>query len=205
MLLLLTLSFRHFYDYGMPAASGRSLQRIDASNIEDLKTAIRQDGAVIIENFTTPELVDQVNEEVRSYLEADLPWRGALFPPETRRCPRLVSRSKVAREQWLVSRVVDELTEFFLAKTTQNYYGAELHTYTTHPIINTSVTIETRPGSAAQRLHRDDKNFHVDHVDQTKTGYRMGSDVEMAFLIPGIETTIENGATQVFDIVSVLG
>lgn len=174
-----------------------TLQYINASDIEGLKAAIIKDGAVIIENFTTPELVDAVNAEVRPYLDADKPWKGALFPPETRRCSRLVSRSKIVRENWLVSPVVDELTEFFLAKTTSNYYGAEKHTYTTHPMINIAVSMEIGPGGKAQRLHRDDKNFHVDHYDQTETGYRVGSDMSMAFLIPGIDTTVENGATQV--------
>lgn len=181
----------------MPSATAATLQRIDASNIEALKQAIIDDGAVIIENFTTPELVEQVNAETRPYLDSDKPWKGTIFPPETRRCARLISRSKTVREQWLVSPVVDQLTEFFLAKTTYNYYGSEKHEYTTHPIVNISITIETRPGSAAQRLHRDDKNHHVEHIDQTKTGYRVGSDTGLAFLVPGNPTTFENGATQV--------
>lgn len=181
----------------MPSSTAPSLQRVDASDIEGLKKAIIEDGAVIIQNFTTPELVDQVNAETRAYLDSDKPWKGTLFPPESRRCTRLVSRSKTVRDHWLVHPAVTALTEFFLAKTTSNYYGAEKHTYTTHPIINISVTIETRPGSKAQRLHRDDKNFHIDHLDQTKTGYRVGSDVSMGFLIPGVNTTVENGATQV--------
>lgn len=53
------------------------------------------------------------------------------------------------------------------------------------------------PGAKAQRLHRDDKNFHVHHEDQTQTGYRKESDVEMGFLIPGVESTMEVGATKV--------
>jgi len=57
--------------------------------------------------------------------------------------------------------------------------------------------MEIGPGGKAQRLHRDDKNHHVDHFDQTKSGYRIGSDVSMSFLIPGVATTVENGATQV--------
>lgn len=69
--------------------------------------------------------------------------------------------------------------------------------YTTHPIINTSLTMETRPGSKAQRLHRDDKNFHVEHIDSTERGYEVGADGSMGFLIPGVETTVENGATLV--------
>ena len=57
--------------------------------------------------------------------------------------------------------------------------------------------MEIGPGGKAQRLHRDDKNHHVDHEDQTKTGYRVGSDVSLSFLIPGVETSFENGATLV--------
>jgi ectoine hydroxylase-related dioxygenase (phytanoyl-CoA dioxygenase family) len=53
------------------------------------------------------------------------------------------------------------------------------------------------PGGKAQRLHRDDKNHHVDHMDQTSTGYKIGSDVSLAFLIPGVPTTKANGATLV--------
>lgn len=51
------------------------------------------------------------------------------------------------------------------------------------------------PGAKAQRLHRDDKNYHVDHVDQTGNGYRVGSDLSMGIMIPGVKTTMENGAT----------
>jgi len=57
--------------------------------------------------------------------------------------------------------------------------------------------MQVGPGGKAQRIHRDDKNFHIDHVDQTKTGYRIGSDLELSFLIPGVATTPENGATLV--------
>lgn len=184
----------------MPSATSPSLQRIDAADLQALKQAIITDGAVIIKNFTTPTKVDQVNRDTKPFLDTDKPWKGTIFPPETRRCPRLVSRSQTVREEWLVHPTLDYLIETFLAKTTTNYYGAEKHQYTTHPIINTSLTIETRPGSKAQRLHRDDKNFHIDHPDQTKTGYQIGTDWGMGFLIPGVETTIENGATWVSQI-----
>ena len=85
----------------------------------------------------------------------------------------------------------------FVDKTTHNYYGETKHVYTSHAIINTALTMEIGPGGKAQRLHRDDKNHHVAHLDQTKTGYQVGSDVSLAFLVPGIDTTYENGATLV--------
>lgn len=83
----------------------------------------------------------------------------------------------------------------FVDKTTSNYYGETKHTYTSEAVCSIAVTFEICPGGKAQRLHRDDKNYHVDHADQTETGYRFGSDVELAFLVPGVKTTVENGAT----------
>lgn len=92
---------------------------------------------------------------------------------------------------------VTKLTEYFLDTTTTNFYNEEKYSYTTHPIINISTTLEINPGSSAQRIHRDDQVHHNKHYDMTKTGYQLGADTTMGFLVPGIETTIENGATWV--------
>lgn len=121
--------------------------------------------------------------------------QGDLFPPETRRCANLIGRSKTAREQWLVDPLIRTLTAEFVDKTTSNFYGETKHTYTSKAICSIAMTFDVGPGAKAQRLHRDDKNFHVDHEDQTSSGYRVGSDVMMAFMIPGVKTTVENGAT----------
>lgn len=123
--------------------------------------------------------------------------QGDLFPPETRRCPRLTARSKTYRDEWLVDPLVDKILSVFVDKTTHNYYGETKHVYTSHAIVDTALTLEIGPGGKAQRLHRDDKNHHVTHLDQTKSGYQVGSDVSIAFLVPGIDTTYENGATLV--------
>ncbi len=97
----------------------------------------------------------------------------------------------------MIDPLITKLLSVFVDKTTHNYYGETKHTYTSNAILNTGLTMRIGPGGKAQRLHRDDKNFHPDHVDQTKTGYRIGSDVQLSFLIPGVDTTVENGATQV--------
>jgi ectoine hydroxylase-related dioxygenase (phytanoyl-CoA dioxygenase family) len=173
----------------------RSIQRVPATETEKLFDVIKEDGCVIITGFTSPELLDQVNAEVSPYLLADKPWKGALFPPETRRCPRLVARSKTVREHWLCSDVVTNIIDQFLSTTTSNYYGEEKHTYTSKPQVNTTLTMEINPGAKAQRLHRDDKNHHNRHFDMTKTGYQLGADTGLGFLVPGVQTTVENGAT----------
>ncbi|KZF19831.1 phytanoyl-CoA dioxygenase family protein [Xylona heveae TC161] len=171
------------------------IQRIDRSNVSAIIQAIIQDGCCIVKNFTDAETVSVVNEEVRPYIEADKPWKGDLFPPETRRCANLVGRSKTVREKWFVDPLIRTLLSKFVDKTTSNFYGETKHTYTSEAVCNIAVTFEIGPGGKAQRLHRDDKNYHVDHQDQTATGYQVGSDVEMAFLLPGVKTTYENGAT----------
>ncbi|KAL4926832.1 phytanoyl-CoA dioxygenase family protein [Aspergillus undulatus] len=147
------------------------------------------------ENFTDLETVNKVNEETRPYLEADKPWKGDLFPPETRRCTNLVGRSKTAREKWVVDPLIRKITSTFLDKTTSNYYGETKHTQTSEAILSIAMTFDIGPGAKAQRLHRDDKNFHIDHQDQSATGYQVGSDVMMNFMVPGVKTTFENGAT----------
>ncbi|BCR93117.1 phytanoyl-CoA dioxygenase family protein [Aspergillus luchuensis] len=171
------------------------VQRIDRADVEAIIQAIIKDGCCIIKDFTDAATIKQVNEEVQPYLDADKPWKGDLFPPETRRCANLAGRSKTTRENWLVDPLIRALTARFVDKTTSNFYGETKHTYTSEAICSIAMTFDIGPGAKAQRLHRDDKNFHVDHEDQSTTGYRVGSDVMMAFMVPGIKTTVENGAT----------
>ncbi|OJZ90001.1 hypothetical protein ASPFODRAFT_183648 [Aspergillus luchuensis CBS 106.47] len=171
------------------------VQRIDRADVEAIIQAIIKDGCCIIKDFTDAATIKQVNEEVQPYLDADKPWKGDLFPPETRRCANLAGRSKITRENWLVDPLIRALTARFVDKTTSNFYGETKHTYTSEAICSIAMTFDIGPGAKAQRLHRDDKNFHVDHEDQSTTGYRVGSDVMMAFMVPGIKTTVENGAT----------
>ncbi|KAL4799767.1 phytanoyl-CoA dioxygenase family protein [Aspergillus venezuelensis] len=171
------------------------VQRIDRSDASAIIQAIKQDGCCIIKNFTDVETVNKVNAETRPYLEADKPWKGDLFPPETRRCTNLVGRSKTVRDTWILDPLIRRITSTFIDKTTSNYYGEAKHTYTSEAILSIAMTFDIGPGAKAQRLHRDDKNFHIDHQDQTETGYQIGSDVMMNFMVPGVKTTYENGAT----------
>jgi len=53
-----------------------------------------------------------------------------------------------------------------------------------------------RPGAVGQRLHRDDKMYHTMHVDATQTGWQSGRDDGFGVFVPGIKTTVENGATR---------
>ncbi|KAI9726679.1 MAG: hypothetical protein M1834_008944 [Cirrosporium novae-zelandiae] len=182
----------------MPHANQRpELQRVDFDDTVAIIEAIKKDGGVIAKNYTSLEDLEKVNAETKPYLDADKPWKGALFPPETRRCTRLIGRSETAREKWLVNQRLTEVLNYFVTKTTKNYYDQKQHTYTTYPVLSVSITMDVRPGAKGQRFHRDDKVHHVDHEDMTQTGYQREADISMAVLVPGCKTTIENGATLV--------
>ncbi|KAJ9271222.1 hypothetical protein DTO212C5_2572 [Paecilomyces variotii] len=174
-----------------------SLRRVDFNDLDKVISTIEQDGGVILTGFTTPEVVAQVNSEVEPYLNNDKPWKGKLFPPETRRCTRLLGRSNTARREWVGSDRLFDILNHFLSKTTTIFYDDVPTMHTTLPILSTAATIDVRPGAIGQRIHRDDKVHHVDHGDMTSTGYKLGSDVSMSLLVPGVESTEENGATLV--------
>lgn len=205
----------------MPSAiAPASLRRVDFNDLDKVISTIEQDGGVILTGFTTLEVVAQVNSEVEPYLNNDKPWKvswympncrnslffsgspcrrqqGKLFPPETRRCTRLLGRSNTARREWVGSDRLFDILNHFLSKTTTIFYDDVPTTHTTLPILSTAATIDVRPGAIGQRIHRDDKVHHVDHEDMTSTGYKLGSDVSMSLLVPGVESTEENGATLV--------
>ncbi|PGH13214.1 hypothetical protein AJ79_03772 [Helicocarpus griseus UAMH5409] len=148
------------------------VQRIDRSGVSSIIRAITQDGCCIIKDFTDTETLKKANEEVRPYLKQINLGRAIYFPQRP-----------------------DDLTSHFVDKTTSVYYGETKHTYTSEAICSIGITFDIGTGGKAQRLHRDDKNFHVDHEDQTKMGYRVGLDVMMAVTVPGVKTTYENRET----------
>lgn len=53
-----------------------------------------------------------------------------------------------------------------------------------------------RPNAVGQRLHRDDKMYHTTHSNATATGWTSGRDDGFGVFVPGIKTTVENGATR---------
>jgi hypothetical protein len=53
--------------------------------------------------------------------------------------------------------------------------------------VNTALRMDIGPGGKAQRLLRDDKNFHITHAEQAESGYQIGSDIELSILIQGVD------------------
>lgn len=172
------------------------VERIDVTEpIDNFITALKKDGLVIVKNFASYEDLDNSLEEVQPYLDNDKPWEGKLFPPETKRCFRLLARSKIVREKFFSHPIYQEVSEYFLNRTTTNYYDDKPTVYTTYPLLSMAMTMAIGPNAKAQRIHRDDKNHHATHVKSNE--YVLGNDVLVGLMVPTCKTTVENAATQV--------
>ncbi|KAK8210198.1 hypothetical protein M8818_003686 [Zalaria obscura] len=158
--------------------------------------ALKRDGCVIIKDFTDLDTLAQAQKEVQPYLDVDAPNSqvGALNGG-TKTCTRLIGRSATVREKFFSDPLYQDLAEEFLGITTTNWMGNTPETNTTHPLLSIAITMDTRPGSAAQRLHRDDKNHHARHT-KAET-YTKGRDMLMGIFVPGCDTYKENGATRI--------
>ncbi|PYH99836.1 hypothetical protein BO71DRAFT_341629 [Aspergillus ellipticus CBS 707.79] len=174
-----------------------TIQRLPYSSPrEDFINALKKDGCVIIQDFTTLEALAQAKEEVTPWLEKETTQSkvGALNGG-TRTCTRLIGRSKTVREKFFSDPLYQDLAEHFLSLTTTNYYTTTPSTHTTHPLLSISITMDIRPGAKAQLLHRDDKNHHARHVPASV--YHANRDMLLGLFVPGCDTRRSNGATRV--------
>lgn len=67
----------------------------------------------------------------------------------------------------------------------------------TDAILSAATTLDVGPGVKQQDLHRDDYIWQQTHSAHQGHGYSLGSDIGMGLLVPGVKTTVENGATLV--------
>ena len=69
----------------------------------------------------------------------------------------------------------------------------------TDAILSAAATLDIGPGVKAQDLHRDDFIWHATHANRGEglEKYELGSDLAIGLLVPGVPTTMANGATLV--------
>ncbi|RDW78858.1 uncharacterized protein DSM5745_05710 [Aspergillus mulundensis] len=180
-----------------------SIQRIPYSAPQEaFINALKRDGCVIVQDFTTLETLEQARREVEPYLNKDSNSQVGALNGGTRTCTRLISRSKTVREQFFSDPLYQSLAESFLAITTTAWYNDEPSTNTSHPLLSIAITMAIQPGAKAQKLHRDDKNHHARHAPVTtypdlKSQNEGKRDMLLGLFVPGCSTTKEIGATRV--------
>ncbi|KAI9043025.1 phytanoyl-CoA dioxygenase family protein [Aspergillus affinis] len=173
------------------------IQRIPYSAPRDsFINALKKDGCVIVQDFTTLEALEQARQEVEPWLSQENNGSevGALNGG-TRTCTRLVGRSQTVREKFFSDPLYQNMAEEFLAIETTNWYNEEPSTNTTHPLLSISITMDIRPGAKAQKLHRDDKNHHARHAPVK--AYHRNRDMLLGLFVPGCDSTRAIGATRV--------
>ena len=143
---------------------------------DDVVAALKADGACIVDNLASNELMDRVAEEMEPHVDLTPPGRDDFVGRLTRRTGSMIPRSPASREL-IMDPVVLGAAEKLLEKAT---------TYQLH----LTQVISVFPGETVQPLHRDELawdffEFPADYDVQCNTIWAM------------TDFTLENGATRV--------
>ncbi|KAK2823868.1 hypothetical protein FQN49_007540 [Arthroderma sp. PD_2] len=158
---------------------------------------VEEDGGVIITGFTSTSRVEQVNRDVEELLtkRKGEEARKALYNGRIYG-GLLYGLSETAREKWILNPNLQLIVNHFLRTVNPpNVDKNSAPGRSTDAILSQANSILTLPGGAGQALHRDDSIWQKVHSNQEESDYCVGSDLGLALLVPGIQTTLSNGAT----------
>ncbi|WP_199255234.1 phytanoyl-CoA dioxygenase family protein [Mycolicibacterium mengxianglii] len=148
----------------------------NTATMEEISSALREDGFVIVENLVPPELMDQIAEELTDYIDVTPAGRDDFVGRLTRRTGGLIARSPASRELVMHPLVLAVVGEMLKKATAYQLHLTQI--------------ISVYPGETAQPLHRDELAwdffpFPEDYDVQCNTIWAM------------TDFTKENGATRV--------
>src|SRR5260370_32556232 len=117
-----------------------SIKTLPAStSSHEINAALREDGACVVDNIATPEMMDQVAEELRPFTDATAFGPDDFSGRRTRRTGGLIARSKTCRELVThptvlggVGKLLGHATSFQLHLTQIISIGAGEPAQTTH-------------------------------------------------------------------------
>lgn len=169
-----------------PAFGPRDLVTLPAAGIShaDISAHLQRDGAVIVENFVSDDLIDRILSELRPIIEAKRQKTkelishvanalGPALGARTARVSGLFAKSKAFTELAL-NNTVHSVAADWLLPNCANY------------MLNVTQLIEIGPGEAAQFLHRDDLIWPHPYPKP---------EMEVTFIFALNDFTRENGAT----------
>ncbi len=162
-----------------------SLQRFDASADPDkIVAAIDQDGAVIVEGLLSADVVDRVNDEVGTALEAVDP-EEELFNPIMKAFHGPFTKQLAGAPGLSRTFAVDVMCHPLLLAVCDRVLLPSCARYQ----LNLGHLLQRGPGSDEQVLHRDEAVWS----DMP----RPGPELQLATVIAFVDFTRENGATRV--------
>ena len=154
--------------------------------IEEILEHVERDGAVIIEQLLSPDIVTAFNAEVDEIVAATRPGSrygeadGGHHGANTKRVSGLTSLSRTFRERILNDPLVLGVSRAVMTRLSDSYW------------MSAAQLIEIGPGNAPQPLHRDMETFPV-----FRAAGPDGPEVMCNFLTALTDFTAANGATRI--------
>ena len=134
--------------------------KLDANDSKEITERaveiVKRDGGVIIKGLFSRDHTDRIRAELQPAFDADIPDPSGFFPKTTRRATGLLGISDACVE-YATNKLWIDICNTILTSTFQGWHGESLETWTTKPIISSTVGFQIHPGSRAQDLHKDDR------------------------------------------------
>jgi phytanoyl-CoA dioxygenase PhyH len=161
------------------------LQRVEADvPAEQVAAALAHDGAVIVHDLVSGDVVRAINDEVQPFVDlADPDMRHLnpgvqVFHAHTRHVSGLAGKSPTFATEVMIHPLLMALCDTFLGPSCARYQ------------LNLAHLLERLPGAAAQFWHRDEIVWNL--VPEPKP------ELQLASVIALVDFTADNGATRVF-------
>ncbi|EXK79165.1 hypothetical protein FOQG_16213 [Fusarium oxysporum f. sp. raphani 54005] len=158
--------------------------------IEEIVSAIRRDGGIIIKGFITPDEADRIQAEADPHYQKVGKYEGTLFPPTDPPLSGFAGKSPTFAHKAINHPVYREASKLLLKEESYPFRDGKRYKCVSNPVLAVSEAF-SRGRSKAQPLHRDDMAQHFDHVEGS------GESSLLGLLVAGTKCTFENGATQV--------
>lgn len=168
----------------------------DPSNSDNVVQSLISSGGVVIRGLLSESTLAVIEKDVRPYLEADKPWQGNLFPPETRRVYGLAGKSREFMHHIVANSLYQSVCDKLLTSRFISYLGRKLEISTSKPQLNNTIVFSIGPGARNQELHRDDMIHHNYLTAISPSEYKVGRDTGIGLFVAGKKSTKANGATR---------
>ena len=143
---------------------------------EEIVRVLEEDGAVVIHNMAEHDLLDQIESEVRRYLDSNrFDFKTEFNGQSTLRSASMLAKS-ISSAKIVAHPLVLEVAEAVLSPFCDNFR------------LNSSDAIEIHPGEKAQVLHRDEDDLYP--IINPDVEYQISAMWALT------DFTLENGATQ---------
>lgn len=170
------------------------------ANLDEVVAALKLVGGVVIRNIVSQESLVSMEQDIRPYLEKDVPWSSDnnFFPPSTRRAFGLIGKSRAFALDIIGNELYQAVCDQFLTTKSYPQYGDRDDMLISPPQVNNTIAFSVRPGrSFNQPLHRDDdihyaRRSRVNAYPEQTNSREFG----IGFFVAGTKTTKANGATR---------